>query len=134
MMNTATTHQLRQHARHSSDDSADPRVAALERRLQQTEIGRDVLRLLDRLSEARIVEQLTGIGLDSAEQSELSLRERLREAEARQTAESIGEVEALRVQLLDAEIGSRRWRRALVERRSQREHVEAELQLAARGL
>ena len=121
-MNTATTHQLRQHARHSTDDSADPRVAALERRLQQTEIGRDVLRLLDRLSEARIVEQLTGIGLDSAEQSELSLRERLRGAEA------------LRVQLLEAETESHRWRRALVERRSHRELIEAELQLAARGL
>jgi hypothetical protein len=133
-MKTATTHQLRQHAWHSTDDSADPRVAALERRLQQTEIGRDVLRLLDRLNEGRIAEQLTGIGLDSAERCERSIRERLRGAEARQTAQSIGEAEALRVQLLDAETESRRWHRALVERRSQRELVEAELQLAARGL
>ena len=114
--------------------TVDPRVAALERQLQETEIGRDVLRLLDRLSEARIVEQLISIGLDSAERCERSVSERLRGAEGRQTGESIAEAEALRVALLDAETESRRWRRALVDRRSQREHVEAELQLAARGL
>ena len=133
-MKTATTHQLRQHARHSTDDSADPRVAALERRLQQTEVGRDVLRLLDRLAESRIVEQLIAIGLGSAERSESTIRDRLRRADARQTAESIGEAEALRVELFEAERESRRWRGALLRGRRDRELIEAELQLAARAL
>ena len=102
--------------------------------MQQTAFGRDVLRLMDRLSEARIVEQLTAVGLADAEESERSVRERLRRTDARQDAESFREAEALRVKLFDAEIETRRWSRALARHRTSRELIAVELQLNARGL
>jgi hypothetical protein len=136
MMKTATqiTHRPRKPAPRPAGGSVDPRVAAFQRRLRETQLGRDVLRLVDRLAEARIIEQLISIGLDSAERAETTTHERLRGADARQTAESIGEAEALRVELFEAERESRRWRGALLRGRRDRELIEAELQLAARAL
>jgi hypothetical protein len=120
--------------RRRSKRPADPRVAALELRLKQTPFGRSLLQLGDRLSEARISEQVIAVGLADAERSERSVRERLRRAEARQTAESICQAEALRMELFDAEIETRRWSRALARHRTSRELIAVELQLNARGL
>jgi hypothetical protein len=110
---------------------ADPRAAQAERQLQQTEIGRMILRLSGDLAEAKLAEGATEIGLNDAEDTERKLLKRLGALAPLRTAEAYCSAADLQGDLLNAEIEARRWRAELAKHRGERERIEGELRYVA---
>jgi hypothetical protein len=89
---------------------------------------------MDDLAQARLIEQATAVGLDTAEKTLSRARRQLKRAEAQQTPETFGEIARLQGEIVDAELDLGRWQRGFAECQAQRDRLETELQMYAEGL
>jgi len=105
-----------------------------EKALEQSPLARDVLRLAEDLSLARLAEQVTAMGSEVVEQTLSSVRQQLAAAEGQLTVEALEQAEKLRLRLVDAEADAVHWRRQLAAHRDQRERLEVELKMYAERL